>query len=75
MRADAARQIDLLAWQALRDAERLAAEADAAWRTAQRRYRCAPHGMREQRLRALQEASSAAISAGLDLDRLRRSLS
>ena len=44
-----------------------AAAADEAWAAAQRRFRLAPQGQRESRLRALQEAAQEALRAELQL--------
>lgn len=65
---------DLLTWPDLREAEAAASAADQAWRKAQRAYWMAPHGRRRQRLSDLQEASNAALRAGLQLADLRREL-
>ena len=60
MKTGEPRQIDLLAWPRLRDAEQRLAAAEDARALAQRRYQYAPHGLRESRLSALREASAEA---------------
>lgn len=67
-------QVDLLAWPQLHEAELRARAADAAWRAAERRARYCPHGTRGERLKALREASQAALRASVELQRLRRAL-
>ncbi len=68
-------QPDLLAWPALRDAEMRVVEAAEARRAAERRYRLAPYGERDNRLRAFQEASAEALRADLHLAQLRETVS
>lgn len=66
--------VDLLSWPDVKDAEAAALDTRAAWSLAQRRYRIAPHGERQSRLRALQEAAEAALRADLELARVRSDL-
>ena len=64
-------QPDLLNWPAFQEAEARTVAARAAWAAAQRRYRLAPLGMRQSRLRALEEASQEALRADLALAALK----
>lgn len=59
--------IDLFAWPAVHDAQLQAEQAHARRVEAARRYRLAPHGEVTSRLRALQEATAAALKADLAL--------
>jgi hypothetical protein len=64
-------QPDLLSWPAFQEAEARTVAARAAWGEARRRYQRAPHGTRESRLRALEEASQEALRADLALAALK----
>ena len=64
--------VDLLSWPMVQEAEALAAAARDRWQEAQRRVRCAPHGERLNRLKALQGAAQEALSAELAVVRARR---
>jgi hypothetical protein len=61
---------DLLAWPEIAEAKAAVAAAHAGAAEAARRVRCAPHGEKITRLKALQTAVSAALKAELDLARL-----
>ena len=71
MAAVVARAPDLLAWPEVKAAEERAREAQAEWARARWRAHYAPHGKRAERVRALSEASAAALRATLELQRLR----
>ena len=58
---------DLLAWPAMKAAADRLEAAEAARVRAARRYQYAPHGEKESRLRALQEATQEALAAQLAL--------
>lgn len=65
--------LDLLAWSEVREAEAALASAHAEQAEAQRRYRLSPHGQRNARLKALQEAVQRSLEAELLLARTIRS--
>lgn len=62
--------VDLLAWPEIAEARAAVARAHAEKAEAERRARCAPHGEKVTRLKALQTAVSASLKAELDLARL-----
>jgi RPA family protein len=68
------RQVDLLSWPAIHEAELRAEAAEAARASAHRRWRLAPHGEIENRLKAFKEASQAALAAEVALQQLREDL-
>lgn len=63
---------DLFALAELAEAEGAAVAAEQARLEAERKYRFAPHGKREGRLRDLQEAAQAALRADIQLTLARR---
>ncbi|MBI1408143.1 MAG: hypothetical protein GC145_18680 [Caulobacter sp.] len=63
---------DLFAAAALAEAERAAVAAELERQKAARRYQFAPHGERETRQAALQEAAQAALRTDIALTRARR---
>lgn len=63
---------DLFALAELAEAEREAVAAEQARVEAERKYRFAPHGLREARLTALKEAAQAALRADIYLTRARQ---
>jgi hypothetical protein len=64
--------LDLLSWPEIHDAEARVAAAEEARARAVRRALIAPHGEKQARLRAAQEASNEALRAETELARLRR---
>ncbi len=62
--------LDLLSWPELKDAQADLASAYAEQAEAQRRVRCAPHGEKQSRLTALQEAVQRSLKAEMALRRL-----
>jgi hypothetical protein len=60
--------IDLLAWPAVAEARARLDQAEAARETAATRYRLAPWGERQNRLKAFQAASQEALKAQIALD-------
>jgi hypothetical protein len=62
--------LDLLAWPEIAEARAAVVSAHAEAAEAARRVRCAPHGEKVVRLKALQTAVSATLKAELELARL-----
>ena len=67
-------QPDLLAWPELHAAELRREQAEAAYEIARRRFHFAPHGQRDQRRRAMEEASKELLRAEVEEGRLRQGL-
>lgn len=63
---------DLFGWQAMEAAKAAVAQAHARRDQAARKVRCAPHGERRARERLLQAATTEALLAEADLNRLQR---
>ncbi len=61
---------DLLAWPEIAEARAAVVAARAEAAEAARRVRCAPHGEKLVRLKALQTAVSASLKAELELARV-----
>lgn len=72
MAARAPSSIDLFAWPAVRAARLRLEAAEQARLDAIRRYRVAPHGELQSRLRTLQEAAHEALRARLELEQATR---
>lgn len=64
--------LDLLTWPEVREAEADLASAHAEQAEARRRYRLSPHGQRQVRLNALQEAVQRSLKAEIAMARLRQ---